>query len=324
MASELDKLAKHVMFDTSCLQKRHKSRIQLSPVFEQMCGGLPGGSSVVMTGPAKLGKTLTALDFAKRAQQQHNYKIIYVNSEARLKDRDLNGIQDLDQSHERFQVLEHAPGYILSAEDFLGLILRELQLADPEQKIMVIIDSISQMSSRKELDNETIEMIRNPASVIVGQFLRRLAPVLGITDHIMIAITHIVANTSGWGKSTHETGGNKLQYANSLKFAGKKYQPIKDENGKEVGRKIDWICETSEYGYPNTPGTSVVKFGLGIDDIAEMLPLAVDTGVIQKNGPAIWVYKDQKWKGEHNFTTHLHENSELKNEIINEVNERLK
>ena len=67
-------------------------------------GGVPEGSLFIMTGPEKIGKTLTALTFCANAQKR-NRQIYYGNIEARLRKRDIEGIKELDSTPEKIKII---------------------------------------------------------------------------------------------------------------------------------------------------------------------------------------------------------------------------
>ena len=97
-------------------------------------------------------------------------------------------------------------------------------------------------------------------------------------------ITHLIANTSGFGKSKVADGGRGIQYQtdNILEI-----QYIKPwvSGGKQIGQMIHWKVKTSAAGgFPGSEAQGWLKYGLGIDKTQELFIMAVDLDLIAKAG----------------------------------------
>lgn len=316
-------LAKKVTFtyDEFKAMQKEKPIVSLSPTFNSICGGIKGGSFVLMSGAAKSGKTITCVDFAARAQQQ-GYTVLYLNSEGRLGERDIEGCSKLDQSDDKLKVVTSTAENKISAEQYLGLVLHYME---KEERLFVVADSLSYMEAEKQLNDSTCDMTRDVSPRIMSQFCKKLAPYISVSDHIFLGVVHLIANTSGYGKTIVESGGNKIQYAADIKLRLKNYESLTNADSyrdKEYGRKVNWICETSNMGFPRMEGTSYVILGEGIDDVAELIPIALETGVMSKGG-AWYYYGEDKFQGERKAIEALRENEKMYNAIKEEVEARL-
>lgn len=316
-------LAKKVTFtyEQFKVMQSEKPIIKLSPTFNSICGGIKGGSFVLMGGPPKCGKTITCLDFAARAQKS-GYTVLYLNSEGRLAERDIEGCSKLDYSEDKIKIVTSSSENKVSAEQYLGLVLHYME---KEERLFVIADSLSYMEAEKQLNDSTCDLTRDTSPRIMSQFCKKLAPYISSSDHIFLGVVHLIANTSGYGKAIVESGGNKIQYAADIKLRLKNYEPIIDADiyrDREYGRKINWVCETSNMGFPRMEGTSYVILGEGIDDVAELLPIALETGVMSKGG-AWYNYGEEKFQGEKKAIEALRNNPEMYEEVKKEVEARL-
>ena len=84
-----------VLHDPASITDEELSVISVSPKLDiALGGGVPEGSLFIMTGPEKVGKTVTALTFCANAQRL-NRKTYYGNIEGRLRKRDIEGIKEL-------------------------------------------------------------------------------------------------------------------------------------------------------------------------------------------------------------------------------------
>ena len=143
--------------------------IGVSPALDiALGGGLREGSCVVMTGDPKSGKTTTALHFAAKCQKIGK-KIIYANTEGRLAKQNFEGIKGLDP--EKILIVESTDDRILSAEDFLNIIEYYI---NNEPECLIIVDSMSNMVPRDELQGEVRTGVRNALPRLLSMFFKRI------------------------------------------------------------------------------------------------------------------------------------------------------
>ena len=75
----------NVLHDPSSITERPLQVLSVGPKLDiALGGGVPEGSLFIMTGPEKVGKTVTALSFCANAQKDHERPIYYANIEGRL------------------------------------------------------------------------------------------------------------------------------------------------------------------------------------------------------------------------------------------------
>ena len=145
-----------VLHDPSSIVDRPLEIISIGPKLDiALGGGVPEGSLFIMTGPEKVGKTVTALTFCANAQKNHDRKVYYANIEGRLKKRDLTGISGLDLSPEEMQIISSTEGNILSAEKYLSIIDN---IVHTKPGAVAVVDSFSALSSEAELTGIWKEM----------------------------------------------------------------------------------------------------------------------------------------------------------------------
>lgn len=257
-----------------------KQTIPLSPALDiALGGGIREGSFVIFTGPPKTGKSLTALHFGGTCQQRGR-RVFYLNIEGRLKERDLAGIKHLDV--DKLEVIRSVKGRILTAENYLEIAKK---LANDEPECIIILDSISQLCTEKEMSSEVGDVGRNNVSISLGTFCRQLANITPINNNIIIAITHIIANTSGFGSPFNESGGNKIKFASDIKLRVRSCKDWKVGEGDPFGLITTWETETTAGNVaPGRKVESYIRFGLGIDEVAELAIMGVNMGFIEKKG----------------------------------------
>lgn len=275
--------------------------IPLSPSLDIVLnGGIPEGSFVVLTGQPKCGKTTTSLDFAATAQRKEyahgsfkdGREVYYLNIEGRLKKRDLEGIPGLDLS--RFHVIGSQQGKILHAEEYLQIgerIINEIPGS------VIIIDSYSALCTEAEITSDMDKMQRADGAKLLAKFCRKVANVIPVNKNIVIGITHLMGNPTGYGAEFKEKSGQAIAYQTDIKLRAKTFKPwTLSADSTQIGQEIEWQVLCSALGPPGGSITSYLRYGSGIDKHTELINFAVDIGLINKGG-AWYTYNTEKFQG---------------------------
>lgn len=268
--------------------------VSVSPQLDiPLGGGIKFGSFVIPTGPPKVGKTSTSLDFASSAVQaptefDEPRSIYFFNIEGRLNKRDLLGIRaykkmiDDGTFEKRVKIITSKPGRILNAEDYLAI---GEELINEKPGSIFIFDSFSQLCSKAGKENEWDKQFRDDVPKMLSQFCKRVSNVIPINKSIVIGITHRIANTGFGFSSWAEASGTKIQYQVDVKLRATHNTDYKVGTSK-VGLDVNWECLCSPLlnGASEDKCVSKLRFGYGIDKPAELVNLCVDIGLIKKAG----------------------------------------
>lgn len=260
--------------------------IHVSPRIDLLLGGgIPGGTVVTLVGPPKSGKTVSALHMLGKAQQQGR-PVFFLNVEGRIKPRDLEGISCLDSSKLTIvrSYRDEDKTRILKAHEFLTI---AENIAHNIPGAVIVIDSVSQLVTSGEMENELDKRDRAPGATLMSKFCRRLSNIIPVNDVVLIGILHFYANTSGYGKSKLVSGGNKLKYALDIGLECQKFQIIREggtEDGRPLGQTVDWITTSTAFAPPGQKGQSMITYGVGIDELYEMVDMGIELGFITKGG----------------------------------------
>lgn len=302
----IKKYGKGVITKATDFVNKEVKILSWSPAIDLAIGGVPKGTVTILTGPPKCGKTISSLHLAAKAQADDpKCQVFFINIEGRIKRRDLLGIPGLDM--DRFHVIgsyliedDEEPGKqtgrIISGEEYLDM---TVELINGVPHSVVIMDSISQLLSENEVEDSVGKKQRAPMSIILSNFFKHICNVTPVNQVIVLAITHITANVSGWGKATKETGGNKAWYASDIKlecvrseyWTGKEKESDKESDDDKIctdppiGKKIHWLVHaTATNAIPGTKFISYLRFGNGIDETKEAVDIAISVGFIRKKG----------------------------------------
>jgi len=255
-------------------------------------GGIREGQCVVMTGDAKTGKTTTALYFASKCQALGK-NVIYFNTEGRITKENFTGIKGLDSSKIKIiQATDKTP--LVSAETYLNA-LEAFVKGTPD--LVAIIDSVSNMVPKEELEGEIRTGVRNSLPRLLSMFFKRISGDVARTKAILIFITHNIANTSGMRFAPQKISdcGNMIQYQAGTNMVitsrgkwlanGSTVSEEDNTNIPHVGQIANWIIKTSASGgKPMTRAATWIKYGIGIDETQEIAQLANEFNMIKASG----------------------------------------
>jgi len=297
----------NVLHDASSITEKPLQVISVGPKLDMaLGGGVPEGSLFIMTGPEKVGKTVTALSFCANAQEYYNREIYYANIEGRLKKRDLEGISGLDLKSELMQIISSTEGNILSAEKYLSIVDN---IVHTKPGAIAVVDSFSALSSESELTGNLEDVQVMSVQKILAKFCRRISNVLPINRVTVVGITHLMANVQrfGRGKAKIEKSGSALKYQVDVKLHATHSVPIM-QGDTQIGQTIHWQIVTSAIGPPGQKVESHIRYGRGIWKEMEIADLLIDFGLIEKAGAWLKLPSGDKIQGKANLAKYLEEN----------------
>ena len=277
-------------------EKSNYKTISVSPAIDlALGGGIREGCWLTLTGDPKSGKTTTAMQIAANCQKEGR-PIIYVDAEGRLKDMNFQ-VDDFDPAKIKVIGPEDKP---LPAEELLKWAYQ--LMSDPvNHGAVLIIDSISSLIPEKELDGDFTPG-RAGLPKVLSIFTKKIGQLLPRQRGLVIAITHYIANTGGFGKAKLSDGGTKIQYQADTRMeiagGGEKVPAIKpweDGNKNRIGQIVNWKIVCSSMGPPGGQVQSYIRYGHGIDKTQEILELSLDLGFIDKSGA--WFSCESLWEG---------------------------
>jgi recombination protein RecA len=265
-------------------QKKNYKTISISPAIDlALGGGVKEGSWMILSGPPKAGKTTTTMQIIANCQALGR-KIIYLDVEGRLKEMNFE-VPGIDPS--LVQVIRSGDEP-LAAETFLD-IARKLVAAKENEGCVLVIDSISSLMPSRDLDEDISGMTRPGLPKILSDFVKKLGQTVPNQKCLVILITHMITNTSGYGKSKMADGGVKIQFQADTRMEVKSVSPWESagsskENKNVIGLKVTWEVLCSSIGAPFKTCDSWIRFGHGIDKVQEIIMIAIDLGLISVAG----------------------------------------
>ena len=307
-----------VLHDASSITEKPLEVISVGPKLDMaLGGGVPEGSLFIMTGPEKVGKTVTALSFCANAQKHYEREVYYANIEGRLKKRDLQGITDLSLDPELMQIIGSTEGNILSAEKYLSIVDN---IVHTKPGAVTVVDSFSALSSESELTGNLEDVQVMSVQKILAKFCRRISNVLPINRVTVVGITHLMANVQrfGRGKTKIEKSGSALKYQVDVKLHATHSVPLM-QGDTQIGQTIHWQIVTSAIGPPGQKVESHIRYGKGIWKEMEIADLLIDFGLITKAGAWLKLPNGEKIQGKVKLAQYLEENPDQYQTFRDEV-----
>lgn len=311
-------------------QKKSYKVISISPAIDlALGGGIKEGSWMILSGPPKSGKTTSTMQIIANCQAEGR-KIIYLDVEGRLKEMNFE-VPGIDPS--KVQVIKSGDTP-LAAETFLD-IARKLICEKENEGCVLVIDSISSLIPSRDLDEDISGTTRPGLPKILSDFVKKLGQTVPNQKCLVIMITHMITNTSGYGKTKMADGGVKIQFQADTRMEVKSVSPWESssstkENKNVIGLKVTWDVLCSSIGKPFTTCESWIRFGHGIDKVQEILMLASEIGLISVAGS--WYNLDfleqlgqerVKLQGAEKAYNYLRDNQEVYNQLEAKVREAL-
>ena len=269
-------------------------------------GGLPRGRIVEFCGDEGGGKTTTALDVCKNAQlifQQEYEEALENATDAERKVLEAQGPKrivyadcenTLDEDWARTIGVDVDNMYIIkpqtqAAEDIFQMLLDMLETGEVG---LIIIDSLGVMLSKQAYEKDMTEKTYGGIAMSLTLFSKKAELLCHKYDTLLIGINQMRddMNSPYGGKTT--TGGRAWKHNCSIRLQFAKGDFL-DENGGSINR-------SSEAPHGNKVMVSVLKqkvdkpdrrtgfytlmYDYGIDEIADLIEVALKYGIINKAG----------------------------------------
>ncbi len=235
-------------------------------------GGLPRGRVIEVYGPESSGKTTLALHAIAEAQKN-------------------DGIA-------AFVDAEHALDVTYAAK--LGVRIGDLLVAQPdtgEQALeivealarsgavdLIVVDSVAALTPQAEIEGRMGDSHVGLQARLMSQALRKLTAVAHRENVTVLFINQLRMKIGVmFGSPETTTGGNALKFYSSVRLDIRRIGAIK--RGDEViGNRTRVKVVKNKLAPPFRMVEFEIIYGKGIDRLAELIDLAVDLGVIAKNG----------------------------------------
>jgi recombination protein RecA len=240
-------------------------------------GGLALGRVYEVFGPPGGGKTTACMKVISSAQKE-GLKCAFVDAE-HAADPDLFKAMGVE-----IEKLDYIEGY--TGEENLDA--AEILMSTGELDL-IVIDSVTALVPQAEAESDMDQQFMGLLARLMSKALRKFVPIAGRTNCCVIFINQIRHNIGKWGNDEETPGGEALNFYSTgrIRVSGveKVSNRIKDpDTDLVVGHRIEFSIVKNKLAAPFRKAEIDLYYGVGYDDIGEVLTFAVDLGLVEKNG----------------------------------------
>lgn len=265
-------------------------------VDEALGGGIPKGRIVEIYGPESGGKTTLSLHIV--AEIQKNGGIAgFIDAE-----------HALDPTYAKKLGVDIDNLYISQPDSGEQALEIAETMARSGALDVIVIDSVAALVPKSELDGDMGDSHMGLQARLMSQGLRKLT---GITSKMGCTIIFInqLREKIGvmFGNPETTTGGRALKFYSSVRLDIRRTETIKAA-GESVAIRVKVKVVKNKIAPPFKEAMITIKFGAGVDKMADALEIALSKGIILKSG-AWFSYngenvgqgseKTQVWLSEH-------------------------
>ena len=251
----------------------------------QLDGGLTPGLTM-LAGPSKHFKTAFALLMASSYQKKYKDAVVlFYDSEFGTPQKYFETF-NIDMN----KVL-HTP--ITDIEELKHDIMNQLQGLDKDDKVIIVIDSIGNLASRKEVEDslEGKSVADMTRAKQIKSLFRMITPHLTIKDVPMIVVNHTYKEIGMFPKDIVGGGTGSYYSADTIWILGRQQEKTA---GELTGYNFIINVEKSRYVREKSKIPVTVSFDGGIQKYSGLLEIALEGNFVQKPSAGWYAKVDQK------------------------------
>ncbi len=235
-------------------------------------GGYPRGRVVEIFGPESSGKTTLALHAIAEVQRDGGVAA-FIDAEHAL---DVSYARKLGVKLEDLLVSQPDTG-----EQALEI---TEQLVRSGGVDLVVIDSVAALVPKAEIEGEMGDAHMGIQARLMSQAMRKLTSVVSRTGCLVIFINQIRMKIGVvFGNPETTTGGHALKYYCSVRLDIRRTGSVK-EGEAVVGSRTRVKVVKNKVAPPFREAEFDIRYGVGVDRLAEAVDLGVERGMIEKSG----------------------------------------
>jgi recombination protein RecA len=235
-------------------------------------GGLPRGRVVEIYGPESSGKTTLALHAIAEVQKAGGVAA-FIDAE-----------HALDVSYAR--KLGVSLGDLLVSQPDTGEQALEIaeQLVRSGACDLIVVDSVAALVPKAEIEGEMGDAHMGIQARLMSQALRKLTAVVSRNQSIVIFINQIRMKIGVvFGNPETTTGGHALKFYSSVRLDIRRIGQVK-EGESVVGSRTRVKVVKNKVAPPFREAEFDIRYGVGVDRLAEAIDLGVERGLVEKSG----------------------------------------
>ncbi len=270
-------------------------------------GGYPRGRVVEIFGPESSGKTTLTLHAIAEAQRRGGVAA-FIDAEHAL---------DLGYA----QKLGVVPDDLLVSQPDTGEQALEIaeQLVRTSAIDLVIVDSVAALVPKAEIEGDMGDAHVGLQARLMSQALRKLTGAVARSGCCVIFIKQIRMKIGvRFGNTETTTGGDALKFYASVRLDLRRLGHVKEADSV-VGSRVRVKVVKNKVAPPFREAEFEVLFGSGIAREAELLEIACQRGLIEKNGSWFSLNGERMGQGRERALEWLRERPAAGQELIDKI-----
>ncbi|MBI2026538.1 MAG: recombinase RecA [Deltaproteobacteria bacterium] len=270
-------------------------------------GGIPRGRIIEIFGPESSGKTTLTLHVIAEVQK-HGGVAAFVDAEHAL---DVSYARKLGVKTDDLLISQPDTGE--QALEITEVLVRSGAID------ILIIDSVAALVPKAEIEGEMGDSHMGLQARLMSQALRKLTAVVARSKTIIIFINQLRMKIGVmFGNPETTTGGNALKFYSSVRLDIRRVQTLK-KGEVAVGARTRVKVVKNKVSPPFKQAEFDILYSTGINKIGEVLEIASESDIVQKQG-AWFAYNNEKLgQGQDNACDFLKDNPKIYKEIYNKV-----
>ena len=272
-------------------------------------GGVPRGRIIEIYGAESAGKTMIAQSIIAETQTAGG-TAVFVDVE-----------HALDPEYARKLGINTDTLYISqpdSGEQALEITEQFIRSGSID---VIVVDSVAALSPLAEIEGEMGDSHVGLLARLMSQGLRKLTAAVSKTNCVCIFINQLREKVGVlYGNPEVTTGGRALKFYSSVRLDVRRGELIKD-GSNIIGHKVKVKVVKNKVAPPFKQAEFDLIYNEGIDNVGEVLDLAVENGVLRRAGAYYYYGEEKIGQGRDNAKQYLKDNSELFEEIKTKTKE---
>jgi len=282
----------------------------LSLDFALGIGGIPRGRVTEVYGPESSGKTTLCLHIIAEAQKLGGLAA-FIDAEHAL---DVNYAKKLGVDTQNLLISQ--PDFGEQALEITDTLVRSNALD------IIVIDSVAALVPRSEIEGEMGDAPMAMQARLMSQALRKLTGAISKSKTAVVFINQLRSKIGVmFGSPETTTGGNALKFYASLRIDIRRIAAIKDGD-QVIGNRTKVKIVKSKVAPPFKQVEFDILYNEGISKTGDLIDLGVNYGIIKKSG-AWFTYSEDRFQGREGFRNKLIEMDDVRNQLKQEVMNKL-
>lgn len=240
---------------------------------------IPVSRQTFLSGPKGSGKSFLVGNMIANAIEQ-GYYCVLIDSENAIDEEFLAKLGVDVHDEEKFMAIR-----VFSIEEATTVVSELLKNTDPEDKIGLFIDSLSNMESSQEIDKFNSGELASTQGLVqkkYKQLIKSTGNRIGDRNVFSVYTTHVYQSQEKYGEEFVVSGGSSIQFLPSI---GVMMKAVPMKEGRDL-LGVTVRCKTYKTRYQQSYLSTEfdIPWNTGMNKLDGITPILEDEGILERNG----------------------------------------